>query len=315
MKTNNLYRGINLGNILEALDEGRWRYFFDEKFLKVSKEKGFDFVRIPIRWSAHLFDGVIDEKFVERVRDIITLSLSYGFPVIINTHHYDALDNEPEAEEHNLYKIWEQLSIAYKDFPDSLIFEINNEPKNNLTTEKWVVMQDKCIEIIRKTNKTRKIVITGADWGGPYELLKLENKYNDPNLIGSFHYYFPIEFTHQGDDWGIGLDPNRVVEWTGTENEKSAIEKDFILIKEWSEKTGIPVLLGEFGTTDKADMPSRVNWTSYVCRLSEKYGFAWCYWKLLGSFGIYNPTDEVFNDELVGALINEQYMVDTNTEH
>jgi len=299
----NLRRGINLGNILEAPDEGRWTYVFEEEYLAMSKEKGFDFVRIPIRWSAHLTDGVLDEKFVSRVKQIINQAIQYDFPVIINTHHYDALDNDFETEQYNLYKIWEQLSAAYRDFPDSLIFEINNEPKNSLTTEKWVVIQNRCIEIIRKTNKTRKIVITGADWGGPYELLKLKNEHNDPNLIGSFHYYFPIEFTHQGDDWGIGLDPNRVVEWTGSDDEKKAIEKDFIMIDEWSKKTGIPVLLGEFGTTDKADMPSRVKWTSYICRSSEKYGFAWCYWKLLGSFGIYNAVDKVFNDELTSALI------------
>ena len=48
-----LGRGVNLGNMLEAPYEGAWGLTVQESDLALIKVKGFDTVRIPIRWSAH----------------------------------------------------------------------------------------------------------------------------------------------------------------------------------------------------------------------------------------------------------------------
>ena len=44
-----LQRGINLGNMLEAPNEGEWGLRVQEEYFDLVKEAGFDFVRLPIR--------------------------------------------------------------------------------------------------------------------------------------------------------------------------------------------------------------------------------------------------------------------------
>ena len=56
-ETNNtkvkMHRGINIGNALEAPNEGDWGVVIKDEYFKIIKEAGFDTVRIPIRWSNH----------------------------------------------------------------------------------------------------------------------------------------------------------------------------------------------------------------------------------------------------------------------
>lgn len=46
-------RGVNMGNMLEAPNEGDWGLFVKEEYFDTIKEAGFDFVRLPVRWSTH----------------------------------------------------------------------------------------------------------------------------------------------------------------------------------------------------------------------------------------------------------------------
>lgn len=48
-----LGRGINLGNALEAPNEGEWGVVLQKRFFELIQDQGFSSVRIPIRWSAH----------------------------------------------------------------------------------------------------------------------------------------------------------------------------------------------------------------------------------------------------------------------
>src|SRR3712207_5003553 len=65
-----LGRGINLGNALEAPNEGEWGVTLKADYFKRIKEAGFDTVRLPVKWSAHAAAAppyAIDERFAERV--------------------------------------------------------------------------------------------------------------------------------------------------------------------------------------------------------------------------------------------------------
>ncbi len=65
-----LGRGMNLGNALEAPNEGEWGLTLKEDYFEAIRRAGFDSVRIPIRWSAHAgayAPYTIDERFFSRV--------------------------------------------------------------------------------------------------------------------------------------------------------------------------------------------------------------------------------------------------------
>src|SRR5574342_296855 len=49
-----LGRGMNLGNALEAPNEGDWGVTLKSEYFELIKNAGFNSVRLPIRWSTHV---------------------------------------------------------------------------------------------------------------------------------------------------------------------------------------------------------------------------------------------------------------------
>jgi len=301
-------RGVNLGNALEAPIEGQWGVVIKDEYFKLIKDAGFDHVRIPVRWSAHTDTKppyTIEKGFFERVDHVVDEALKNGLYVILNIHHYEEMMQSPEKHKDRFLKIWEQISVHYKDYPERLWFELLNEPCHYLNSKLWNQYLKEAIVIIRRTNPARKIVVGPTDWNSVYKLNELELP-KDPNLVATFHYYNPFKFTHQGAEW-VNPSPPVGTKWLGTELEKLLISGELDMAVEWSKKNNnIPLLLGEFGSYNKADMDSRVRWTSYVARSAEKRGIAWCYWEFCAGFGIYDPVREEWRYPLLKALIPEK---------
>jgi len=298
-------RGVNFGNMLEAPNEGEWGVYARDEYFKIVKDLGFDFIRLPVRWSAHTSGSQhkIKPSFLTRVDHLISQALDNDLGLILNIHHFEGMDNDPDANSKKLYAIWEQLSAHYAGLPLNVVFEINNEPHNKLTTEIWNQYQNKCIEVIRRTNPTRKILVTAAEWGGPNGVINLILP-KDGNLIVSFHSYDPFTFTHQGADWTGDSNAQKWIgtQWHGTGAELRDLEQPFLRMRSWSEASGIPVILGEFGVLDKADMTSRARWAAAMRELAENYGFAWSYWEFCAGFGLYDPVRRQARDPLAQAL-------------
>src|SRR5262245_4184166 len=90
-----LGRGINLGNALEAPNEGEWGVTLKAAYFPAIKQAGFDSVRLPVRWSAHAQNDApytIDPKFAERVDWAIDQALGNKLNIIVNVHHYGEMD-------------------------------------------------------------------------------------------------------------------------------------------------------------------------------------------------------------------------------
>jgi endoglucanase len=83
----------------------------------------------------------------------------------------------------------------------------------------------------------------------------------------------------------------------------ATIARELEYARQFTEKTKLPVYLGELGAIDKADVASRVAWTRAVRQEAEKRGIPWAYWDDGASFKIYDPKARTWNAELVGALL------------
>ena len=305
-----LGRGINMGNMLEAPSEGDWGPVLKEEYFQLIAEKGFSSVRIPIRWSSagranKQKPYTISEKFFKRVDKAIDAALESKLAVVINFHHYEEIFNNPDAEWERFLAIWKQISERYKKYPDELVFEILNEPHGNLNAEKWNQLLAETMAIIRAENPDRTVVIGTAEWGGAGSLNKLKLPENDKNLILTAHLYSPFTFTHQGAHWVNGSDAWLGTEWHGTYYDKTALINELEIVNRFSKEHNIPVYMGEFGAFRKADMASRVRWTSFCARLFEKMGFSWSYWEFCAEFGIYDPDARTWRKGLLDALISD----------
>ncbi|MEN3043266.1 MAG: glycoside hydrolase family 5 protein [Fervidobacterium sp.] len=297
--------GVNMGNALEAPVEGSWGVFIDDEYFKIIKERGFDSVRIPIRWSAHISesDYTIDRYFMDRVVHVVNKALENNLVTIINTHHFEELYQDPDKYGAVLVKIWEQVSEKFKDYPDKLFFEIFNEPAQKLTPEKWNKLYPKVLEVIRRTNPKRIVIIDLPNWAH-YSAVKEIELPKDENIIISFHYYEPFNFTHQGAEWVTPQLPVGI-KWEGKDWEIEQIRNHFNYVSEWAKKNNVPIFLGEFGAYSKADMNSRVKWTETVRKIAEEFGFSTAYWEFCAGFGIYDRTSKSWIEPLATAALGK----------
>jgi len=305
-----MMRGINIGSALEAPREGEWGVYIMDEYFSIIKNAGFDTVRIPIRWSAHAEEYPpyrIYDEFFQRVDHVVNVSLRQGLITIINIHHYEEIMSEPEKHRNRFLSIWRQIAEHYSNYPENLYFEILNEPHSALTAEIWNSLMKEAVEIIRESNPSRKIIIGPADWNSVYKLKDLKLP-DDKNIIVTFHFYTPFEFTHQGAEWASPAPPVGR-KWVGTPEERKQIVDELDIAANWAREHNVTLLMGEFGAYSKADMESRIRWTSFTAREAEKRGIAWCYWEFCSGFGAYDPVKREWREGLLNALLSgKQYV-------
>ncbi len=301
-----LFRGINLGNALEAPNEGDWGVQLTQNHFKRVNEAGFDFVRVPIRWSAHASyeePFTISENFFERIDWVINQSYNQNLSIIINIHHYGQIMSDPISNKDRFLSIWQQIAERFQNHSEKLYFELLNEPTDNLTNVLWNQYLVEAINVIRETNPIRKIIVGPTNWNNLYALDDLILPGNDTNIIVTFHYYSPFHFTHQGAEWVEGSNDWLGTTWSGTTEEMNAIRTDLDVATQWAYDNNKTLLLGEFGAYSKADLESRVRWTSFVAREAEKRNISWAYWELCSGFGIIDGSLDNWNFQLLEALI------------
>jgi endoglucanase len=301
-----LGRGINFGNALEAPGEGAWGVRLKADYFRAVKEAGFDTVRLPVKWSAHAATSApytIDSTFAARVDWAIEQALANKLNIIVNIHHYDEMDANPDANLPRLVGLWEQIAARYKDRPAEVYFELLNEPHDKLTEAKWNTAIPQVLRAVRKTNPTRPVIVGPGQWNGIRALDKLELPKDDRNLIVTIHSYDPFQFTHQGASWAKGSDKWKGKKWTGTNAEQAAIRTQFEKAADWGKKHDRPIFLGEFGAYEAADMESRARWTHFVSREAERLGFSWAYWEFCAGFGAYDPKTDLWREPLKRALV------------
>ncbi|HEV3261665.1 MAG TPA: glycoside hydrolase family 5 protein [Gemmataceae bacterium] len=303
-----LGRGINLGNALEAPREGAWGLTLKEEYFRLIKRAGFGAVRIPIRWSAHAGDKPpfeIDPAFFKRVDWAIDQALSRDLVVVLNVHHYDEMFTDPAKHLSRLTALWRQIARRYRKQPDRLFFELLNEPHGALTSERWRRMIPRLLAAIRESNPRRIVIVGPGEWNNVRELEKLSLPAGDRRLIVTFHYYSPMEFTHQGADWVPGSRKWKGTTWKGTPRQQDVLRKDIERAAAWGKKHHRPLFLGEFGAYAGADMDSRACWMGAVAREAEQHGISWSYWEFGAGFGIYDPKAEAWHDPLLQALVGK----------
>jgi endoglucanase len=338
-RSSQLRRGINVGNALDAPTEGAWGPGLDAPLFDAIAAAGFDHVRIPVRFSAHAASSppfAVDEAFFRRVEWAVDQAQARGMMAIVDLHHYEELTKQPDAHAARFVGLWKQIAARLRARPASVVYELLNEPNGDLTPARWNALLVGALRAVREVDPERTVIIDSAAWAAAKELAEaLQVPGGDPHLVGSFHMYQPILFTHQGMPWmppefgttGIVFpSPSRapvvavpaaekvswVSDWLRRYNTlpaeqnpsgPAAIAEQFEYARAFAERTGLAVYMGEFGAGDKADMASRVTWTRMVRREAERRGIGWAYWDDGGRFKAYDRATHTWSAELRAALL------------
>lgn len=303
-------RGINIGDHFENTPKPGVEFEnpIKEWYYDLIKGLGFDHIRLPAKWSAHSDDHnkfKIDERFAQMVEDTVDRFISLDMTVILNIHHFREAADDPESQYDKLCALWDQIALRFKDKSDYLIFEVMNEPRWNVDAKIWNRIQNDLVGIIRKSNPTRTVMIGGIDYNGIYALKDMVPPKDDQNILATFHYYFPLEFTHQGASWSPTYTDISDIKWMGTDDEINDVKNGMLHAKAWMDKYNLPMNLGEFGAYSKGDIDSRVRWTKCVREAAEELGISWSYWEFNRGFGICEKEKPEVIQPLVDALLKD----------
>ncbi|MEH0448610.1 MULTISPECIES: cellulase family glycosylhydrolase [unclassified Streptomyces] len=261
----------NLGNTLDAIpDETSWGNPQAAKALfDTVKAQGFRSVRIPVTWTDHQSPTApyaIDAAWMNRVKQVVDLALADNLYVVINVHHDSwqwlaAMPTDHDGVLARFKATWTQIAAKFRDSPQSLLFESNNEPQFTNTTDAQGIQYNNELNaafhaLVRRSggnNATRLLVLptlhTNSGQAFLDALADAMRSLNDPNLVPTVHYY--------------GYYPFSVNVAGGTQFDATS-QKDmsdhFARIRSTFTSKGIPVYLGEYGLLAYPDSnhPSRI---------------------------------------------------------
>jgi len=299
-----LGRGVNIigyDPIWRSMERAR----FKQRYFRMIKDAGFSTVRINLHPFRHMDadnDYALRDSWWKVLNWAVDNALKSDLMVILDMHEFGAMGTEPVKNRDRFLAFWRQVSERLKDAPQSVFFEILNEPSRKLDADMWDQYYRQALAVIRKTNPTRIVIIGPAHYNSISNLKTLKLPEDDRNIILTVHYYSPMDFTHQGAPWA-GRKDKLGVEWKGTAEEKAAVERDFAEAQAWAKEHKRPVFLGEFGVYDKAPMESRLRYLSFVTRIMEKLGWSWAYWQFDSDFILYDVRSEKWVEPVRDALI------------
>ena len=331
--------GWNLGNSLDAtggsgLDtETSWSNpKTTQALIDKVKSLGFNTVRVPVSWGKHVSGDnyTIDSAWLARVKEVVDYCYKNDMYVILNIHHdtkssesasgagYYPRSSAYSSSEKFVTSVWSQMSEYFKDYDYHLIFETLNEPRLIGTGcewwfDKWNIpsevkdaidcinkLNQKAVDTIRDTgsnNKGRLIMCPGYDAsidGATVSGFKLPTDIsgNKNRIAVSVHAYSPYNFA-----MNVGSGSTSAY----TSSIKSELRDLFSTLKSNFRDKGIPVVIGEFGSTDKNNTAERVKWATDYTALARKNNIPCVLWDN-NAFAVYNGNSIVLNSEYHGYI-------------
>lgn len=287
--------GWNLGNSLES--ENNETYWGNpkttKKMIDVIAAKGFKTLRVPVRWDDNYSDPsnyTIDSAYLDRVETVVNYGLANDMYVILNVHHNDLQSKvttdygKKQQIKDELSAIWTQVGNRFKNYGDKLIFEVNNEPRCG---EDWNGNQG-YYDCVNECNEAGRAAIRATGGNNAKRLIMLptycasadepkvagwKKLANDDMIAVSIHAYLPFDFAYEG---------NGHSNWT--DSDYYELQTVFDRLNSTFIQKGIPVVIGEFGATDKGNLADREKYASVYTGMAKKLGIP-CVWWDNHSFG------------------------------
>lgn len=313
--------GINLGNTMEAYGRKQfgitsatstYETFWGmpvttKEMIQGMKDAGFDSIRIPVAWTNMMDfengDYKIDQKYLDRVGEIIGWAIDADLIVVVNDHwdggwwgrFGSATEATRKAAMEQYVSMWEQIADAYKDYDYHLIFESANEElggrlnDNDATwnADSGSLSEDECYETVNKINQKFVDVIRGADGdynkdrflliaGYDTDIAKsCDDRYVMPTdtakdrLIVSVHFYDPSGYCifASNDTWG-------------TKAEVEAVNTKLAKMTKFTD-AGYGVIIGEWGVLENNGEELRSNTMDYYTNFianCDYYGYCPILW-------------------------------------
>ncbi len=296
------------------------------------KNIGFNHVRIPVSYDKWFepVAGKVNDTLNKWVDSAVVWALQSGLRAIIDLHpsgtedYYLLNQSLPNFTQNKnmIASIWRQVAQRYLSVPKHLLmYEIYNEP-GYVDENAYSIFAQQVIDSIRKVDVDKTIIIEGP--------LSKFHLLSDTNLVGTFHFYNPGNFTHQGATWTPlprntvsipfpydpytmppihpidAADPFALYQYVnydelGTVNKiLSSIEFFYNSSKQYAN---VPIYVGEFGVSNLAPVESRLYWMEIVRKKLDSLQTTWAVWSWKGfntpaSFQMFNCNNCIDSDSV-----------------
>lgn len=333
--------GWNLGNTLDSY--GTWIYDVNpynvetawgnpvttRQMIAAVRERGFNTIRIPVTWAQFIDgSGNVDSGWMSRVREVVDWSLDEGLYVILNVHHDTGEHGSDkvcwmiadmssyESVRDRFAGLWTSIANEFKDYDNRLMFEGYNElldsnntwnapSAGNTAYDAVNSFAQLFVDTVRATggnNLTRNLIVNTYVASADQQVLDSFVLPDDPaedHLICEIHAYTPWNFcSHDGDPSYVTFDGNC----------QSQIDDLMSSLSSFSERLGVPVIIGEFGVENQNNDSDRVSYVSYYVQKASQYGIRCIWWDNglsdYGGYGILDRNALTWNESIASALID-----------
>lgn len=321
--------GINLGNTMEvsgmylgsvqAYETGWGSPVITQAAIQGYADAGFGVLRVPVAWSnlMNVRTYEISPDYIARVKEIVDWAIDADMYVIMNIHWdggwFEGFGKDDKRDKcfEKYESIWTQLSEAFKDYGDKLMFESLNEEGgwdeiwNRYSGEgdkekSYGILNDmnqRFVNIVRGSggnNEKRHLLIAG--YGTDIDLTCDEafKMPDDPagRCAVSVHYYTPSTFAILEKDasWGKAR-----TEW-GTDEDYAELNRNMDKMKTNFADKGIPVIIGEYSACGKNKTPEMKQlWNVSVAKAAYERGMCPVLWDIAQDY--YDRETAKFRDE------------------
>lgn len=303
--------GWNLGNHFDAYNNGvsgetAWG---NPKATQTAFDKiraaGFRTVRIPVTWLGHIGDAPdykIDDKWLDRIAEVVGYAEAAGLNAIVNMHHDGAdsnhwLDIKTAATDADVHKqileqvsaMWRQIADRFRDKGKFLVFEAFNEihdggwgwgdnrkdgGKQYRCLDEWNQAFVDAVRVSGGENADRILGIpaycTNVDIA--VETFRFPKDTAKGRLMMAVHCYDPYDYTLPANksEWGHTASSSKKVPGDNEADLRKVFEK---LYNNFISK-GIPVYMGEFGCVNRAtarEQAFQQYYFKYYAKLAKTY--------------------------------------------
>jgi hypothetical protein len=278
-----LARGVNISRWFRypaEKSERHFRGFISDADLDLLAAMGVATVRLAV-----------DPRYVHPhwLDDALRRMTSRGLVVVFDYHDESrAIESGPAAVD-ALERAWAALAAHLRATPPGqVLLEVFNEPVFDADPAAWFPIRRRLVSTIRAAAPLHTIVAGGPNWSSLDGLLR-SPPLDDPNILYTFHFYEPFEFTHQGAPWVGG--PVRHLSGVRY-HAPHHVDRRIASAAEWSRRHGVPVWAGEFGAYPAAaPRQDRLRWLHDVRAALERHGIGWAVWSYDESLGLDRRAD------------------------
>jgi aryl-phospho-beta-D-glucosidase BglC (GH1 family) len=244
---------------------------------------GFNCVRLPFNHKlVEQKPYQYSKQGLSYLEKAVKWAKKYGIWVILDLHaapgsqsgewHADSIGEallwKNKSNKKRTIKLWCFLADAFKNEKTVAGYDLLNEPivANNVLNRFYQELTSE----IRKIDKNHIIFLEPANWAQDLKHLK---KPETDNVAFSIHCYWPLDFCFNFKP-GINYPFSDKTYAKQMKNCISYLNSCFKI----SQKSNVPLLLGEFGVNSRSNSYGEMNYISDLIKVFNDLNFHWTYW-------------------------------------